>query len=698
MDLNRKKFTLEWAGRELSFETSILAEQAASSVLAKWGDTVVLVTVVMGDKDRSIDYFPLTVDYEEKFYAAGKIIGSRFVRREMRASEEAILSGRLIDRSLRPLFDHRIRRDVQIIVTILAIDEESDPDVLALNAASLALATSQIPWGGPVGGVRVARIGDTIIVNPTNTQLKNVDLRFETFVAGPLNKIGMIELSGQEATEGDVLEGFKEATREIDAMIQFQSRIIKEIGKKKVDVARKEPSEELVKKVKNFIASRLEGVIYTKNKMDREAAFSELKEALHVHIKEDIEIKDGEMAEVILDKEIDELLHKKVLEESKRPDGRALDEIRPLHAETGLFKRTHGSALFVRGNTQALAVTTIAPPGAEQLIETMEVTGKRRFMLHYNFPPYSVGEVGALRGPGRREIGHGALAEKALRPLIPSSDVFPYTVRVVSEILSSNGSSSMASVCAGTLSLMDAGVPIKRPAAGIAMGIVVGSKGEYKVLTDIQGPEDHHGDMDFKVAGTKEGVTAIQMDVKMDGLNVEMLSHALEDAKKARLRILDVMTETLPAPRAHISPFAPTIFALDIDPLKIGEVIGPGGRVINQIIKDTGVTSIDIEQTGKVFVSASDKGAAEKAVGIIRVIVREFNIGEIVEGTISKILEFGAILDLGGGKDGMIHISEASKEYVKDINKVFKIGDTVRAKIIRLEPNGRIGLSVKAID
>ena len=397
------------------------------------------------------------------------------------------------------------------------------------------------------------------------------------------------------------------------------------------------------------------------------------------------------------DEEINDLLHRKVLGEDARPDGRKLDELRDLHAETGLFKRTHGSALFIRGNTQSLAIVTLAPPGSEQLVETMEEITKRRFMLHYNFPKYSVGETGASRGPGRREIGHGALAEKALKNLIPTAEEFPYTIRVVSEILSSNGSSSMASVCAGSLSMMDAGIPLKKPAAGIAMGLIMDDK-KFKVLTDIQGPEDHHGDMDLKVAGTDMGVTAMQMDVKITGLTLEMLESALAQARKARLEILSVMNKTLAKPKPELSAFAPRVFSLDIDPLKIGEVIGPGGKMINQIIKDTGVLSIDIEQTGKVFVAAASKEAGEKALGIIQIITKEFRVGEIVEGEISKIMDFGAILDLGGGKDGMIHVSELSKEFVKDVTKVVKLGDKVKAKIIRLEPNGRIGLSIKAMN
>ena len=699
MNLQRKKFSHNLGGRELTIETSILAEQATSSVLAKLGDTVVLVTVVLGKEDRKIDYFPLTVDFEEKFYAAGKIIGSRFIRREGRPSEDAILSGRLIDRALRPLFDHRLRRDVQVVVTILSIDEENDPDLVALNAASIALAISPIPWNGPVAGLRIAKIGKNLISAPKNSEVKDPNLVFETFVSGPRGRISMIELSGKEASEKEIMEGFVLAEKEIEKILDFEEKIIKEIGKPKFSLELSEPNPNLVAKIKEYLSSKLERAIYVKDKTERNEGMEKLKDNLYEYLNSPAggKLEDLELVDFIVDEEINQLLHRKVLEEESRPDGRKLDELRELYAETSLFKRTHGSALFIRGNTQSLAVVTLAPPGSEQLVETIEATTKRRFMLHYNFPQYSVGEVGTSRGPGRREIGHGALAEKALKNLIPSQEEFPYTIRVVSEILSSNGSSSMASVCAGSLSMMDAGVPLKKPAAGIAMGLIMDEK-KFKVLTDIQGPEDHHGDMDLKVAGTDMGVTAMQMDVKITGLTLEILESALAQAKKARLEILSIMNKTLAKPKPELSPYAPSVFSLDINPAKIGEVIGPGGKVINQIIKDTGVISIDIEQTGKVFIAATSKEAGEKAMGVIQMITKEFRVGEIVEGVISKIMDFGAILDLGGGKDGMIHVSELSKDYVKEVTSVVRLGDRLRAKIIKLEPNGRIGLSIKALN
>lgn len=677
-------------------EISDLAGQASAAVIGRYGDTAVLVTAVMGDKDVDKDYFPLVVDYEERFYAAGKILGSRFVRREGRPSEEAILSGRLIDRTIRPLFDHRLRREVQVVVTILEVDEENDPDFIALLTASTALAISEIPWNGPVAGLKLL----TGLINPTNSQIREnwpKDGAFQAFVAGTKDRINMIELEGIDTEEKEVAKSFAEAQKEIAHLVDWQNKIVQEIGKPKTTIHLAEPDESLVKVVKSFLAGKLEEAMFAKKKQDREAKMSELRELLKGHLLSGkYDEKAITAAEHILENETDELVHKKILESDERVDGRKLDEVRDLHAEVGLLKRTHGSALFVRGTTQALAVTTIAPPGSEQLIESMEFSGKRRFMLHYNFPPYSTGEVGRVGNPGRREIGHGALAEKAVRNLIPSQDEFPYTIRVVSEILSSNGSSSQATICGTSLSLMDAGVPIKKAVAGIAMGLMVGKNGEYKVLTDIQGPEDHYGDMDFKVAGSADGVRAIQMDVKIDGLTNQMLIDALAQAKKARLEILKVMNKTLSEARKETSAHAPKVLTLTINPEKIGEVIGPGGKVINGIIAKTGALTIDIEQSGKVFVAGPNKEIAEAAFKEVEAIVKEYKVGDIVEGPIVKILDFGAIVEFGPGRDGMIHVSELKQGYVKKVEDVVKLGDFVRAKVVRVE-DGRIGLSLKGL-
>ena len=695
--LNRKQYSIDVAGRPLELEISELAGRANAAVLARYGDTAILVTAVMGVKDRDTDFFPLTVDYEEKFYAVGKILGSRFVRREGRPSDEATLSGRLIDRTIRPLFDHRMRRDVHVAVTVLAYDEENDPDFPALIGASTALAISDIPWSGPVAGVKVAKINSDIAINPKIGELKKSEAKLEAFVSGLKNKINMLELSGDEAEHGEIIDAFKASQKEIKKLIEFQTKIAEEIGKEKTDVYLVEPDHETKKAVKEFLADKLEDVIYAPKDHEQHSKINTLKHEL-IDLLNGREFSEKQLQAVdeLFEEEINELLHKKILEEEARPDGRKLDEVRALTAEAGLFKRTHGSALFIRGNTQALAMTTLGPPGAAQLVETMETTDNRRFMLHYNFPKYSVGETGSFRGPGRRDIGHGALAEKALRPLIPAQEKFPYTIRVVSEILSSNGSSSMATVCASSLSLMDAGVPLKKPAAGIAMGLILGEQ-KYKILTDIQGPEDHHGDMDFKAAGTADGVTAIQMDVKIEGVTIEMLEKVLEQAKKARLHILQTVNAVLASPRPELSPYAPKILTLNIDPKKIGEVIGPGGKIINGIVADTGVASIDIEEDGMVFVSGTDMSACEKAVEIIKSIVKEYRVGDIVEGTVSRIMDFGAIVDIGLNKDGMIHVSELKNGFVKNVSDVLKLGQSVRAKIIRME-DGKLSLSIKALD
>ncbi len=694
--LNEKEFSIDIAGKPLSLKVSRIAEQANSAVLGQYGDTVVLVTATMGKKDRETDYFPLVVDYEEKFYAAGKIIGSRFIRREGRPSEEAILSGRMIDRILRPFFNSRMRRDVQIVITILSYDEENDPDFVALLSASVALAISDIPWSGPVAGVRLAKMkGGNLMVNPTKTEINGGEFLFESFVAGNESKINMIELAANEVSEKEVISSFETAQEEIKKLIKFQKEIVSKIGKTKSEVLLVEPDPNLKHKVQEFLKTKLENAVYVTGKAEQNDSLRLLKEDLKEYLVSEGLIPDG--IDSIIEEEIDELIHKNVLEKDLRPDGRKLDQVRQLLGQVSLFKRLHGSALFFRGSTQSLAVTTLAAPGQEQMIETMEVSGKRRFMLHYNFPPYSVGEIGRMGAPGRREIGHGALAEKSIRSIIPSKEEFPYTIRVVSEILSSNGSSSMATVCATVLSLMDAGVPIKKPVAGIAMGIITGDEGKHKVLTDIQGPEDHYGDMDCKVAGTTDGITAMQMDVKIEGITADILKEVLAQAKKARLEILEFMKTVIDKPREKLSEFAPIILTIDINPERIGEVIGPGGKMINMIIKNTGVTTIDIEQTGKVFVSATTPEQAQSAIQFIKSLTKEFEIGEIIEGKIIKLLEFGAIVDLGGGNDGMVHISEVKSGFVKDINEVLKLGDTVKAKVIKVE-EGKIGLSIKALN
>lgn len=708
MPLAKKQFTLDFHGRTLTAEVSRLAEQANAAVIVKYGETAVLATAVMSQEDADTDYLPLKVDYEERFYAAGKILGSRFVRREGKASEDAVLTGRLVDRTIRPLFDGRLRREIQVVVTILSLDKENDPDFLSVIAASLALSISDIPWDGPVSGVRISKNSAGFAVNPPASEEKIATGNFTAFASGGHGQINMIELAGNEALEEDVLKGFQMAGEEIIKLNDFQKKIVSEIGKPKTEVRLSEPSPELKQAVDEFLATRLEAAIYpgtgggATDKVERGNRKTVLKEELAAFLegkfKDAPEKPNPAAVEHLFEEAIDNLVHKNILESGRRPDGRKLDELRALDGEVGLFPRTHGSALFMRGNTQALAVATLAPPGQEQLVETMESQKNLRFLLHYNFPPYSVGEIGPFRGPGRREIGHGALAYKAVEPLMPSQEEFPYTIRVVAEILSSNGSSSMATVSASVLSLMDAGVPIKNTAAGIAMGLMSDEKGNYKILTDIQGPEDHYGDMDFKVAGTRQGVNAVQLDVKVRGLTNEMIEGTLAQAKQARLQILDFMKTVLDAPRPKISVYAPVIIRWKIDPDKIGMVIGSGGKTINGLVKAYALTAIDIEEDGSVFISADAQDKAESALVEIKSLTREYKPGEIVEGKVVKILDFGAIVDLGGGKDGMVHISELKNGFVKTVNEVLKLGDFVRAKVIRVDADGHIGLSLKQME
>jgi len=694
MDLKKKQFQMEYAGQPLTLEVSRMAEQASAAVLGSYGDTTVLATVVMDKKDKDSSYFPLTVDFEERFYAVGKMLGSRFMRREGKASEEAVLSGRIIDRTIRPLFDHRIRRGVQVVVTVLSLDEDEDLDFICLLTASTALSISDIPWKGPVAGVKVVRKNGALLINPKNTAV-GTEFDFQAFASGPKDHINMLEVEGLEAKEEQIFEGFQLAQKEINGLIEFQEKIVKEIGKPKQIVKLAELDPALKEKVTAFLAGKLEAVIYTS---DAKAHEGKLQIELVDHLRaEGVDEKSLIAAGFAMQDIVSEFVHDEAIKKGKRPDGRAITEVRELHGEVALLKRTHGSALFIRGTTQSLAVATIAPPGMEQLIDTMTFSGKKRFLLHYNFPQYSVGETGPFRGPGRREIGHGALAEKALRNMLPTKEQFPYTIRVVSEILSSNGSSSMATVCGATLAMMDAGIPLKKPVAGIAMGLMVDDNDNYKVLTDLQGFEDHYGDMDFKVAGTRDGVTAIQLDVKVKGLTMAMIKTTLDQAKVARFHILDVMDTVLPAPRKELSPLAPLIMTIKIDPSQIGMVIGAGGKVINGIIEETGCLSIDIDDDGLVFVSGKDRATTQAAYDQVCAIVKEYKVGDVVTGPVIKVLEFGAIVQIDGGHDGMIHVSELKDGFVKKVEDVVKMGDVVTAKVVKVDPSGKIGLSLKAM-
>ncbi len=699
--MQTKKYKIEIGGKELAVEIGKLAEQANGSVTVRYGDTVVLVTCVIGNKPRQgVNYLPLMVDYEEKLYAAGKIKGSRFIKREGRPTDEAVLTGRLIDRAIRPLFNPKIRKDIQVVVTVLSFDGENDPAVPGLVGASIALSISNIPWNGPIGGISIGQVGKEWIINPINGNSEESILKF--IVTGSKEKINMIEGSANEAPEKTVVQALKLAKEQIEKLVDFQEEIIKEFQPKKLEIEILEPEPNLIKEVEGFIGDKLEKALYQSKKTERMDDVNALKENLGYFIEgkyEGDEEKTGQAFDIFEEK-IDEMVHKNILEKEKRPDGRKLDEVRKISCEVGFLPRTHGSGLFNRGQTQALSVVTLGPPGAEQLLDEMELEGKKRFMHHYNFPPFSVGEVKPMRGPGRRDIGHGALAERALIPLIPSREEFPYTIRIVSEILSSNGSSSMASVCGSTLALLDAGISIKGNAAGIAMGLMLGDNGppaggNYKILTDIQGPEDHHGDMDFKIAGTRNGITSFQMDVKVEGLSLKILEDTLIQAKKAREEILNQMEATIKMPRSDLSPYAPRVYTLQIKPDQIGSVIGPGGKIINKIIDETGA-SIDIEDDGSVFVSSDKAEGAKKAIDWIKSLTRELKAGEIFQGKVVKVTDFGAFIELMPGQDGLLHISELSPKgkEVKKAEDLIHQGDTVTVRIKNIDDLGRINLSL----
>ncbi len=701
------KFELKLGGKDLIVEIKNLAEQANGSVLARYGDTEVLSTAVMSRYPKEDQgFFPLTVEYEERYYAAGKIRGPRYIKRESRPSDEAICNARLIDRAIRPLFPNELSLEVQVVITCLSWDGQNDPDALGLTAASLALLISDIPWSGPVSAVRVGKINGEFILNPSyeEREKSQIDLIFAATEKNGEVLINMLEGGFEEVEEEIILKALDFAKPYLKNLIDFQSEISKKIGKEKLTLDTSVDLE-LEKEVKGFLENRLEKALFKPIKQTRLDELNALKEELIGFIKDKYQGAEKiSLSQKFFEKEIDKLVHEKALKEEKRPDGRKLDQIRELSCEAGLLPRTHGSGLFCRGQTKALSILTLGAPGDQQILEGMEIVGKKHFMHHYNFPPYSVGEVRPMRGPGRRDIGHGMLAEKALFPLIPSFEQFPYTIRIVSEILSSNGSTSMASISSSSLALMDAGVPIKSPAAGIALGLMMeegpasakASAGKkYKILTDIQGPEDHHGDMDFKVAGTRKGITAIQMDVKIEGVTDKIIKETLSQGKKARLQILDEIEKVLPKSRPELSPWAPRILILQINPEKIREVIGPGGKVINEIIAECGV-SIDIEDSGRVFVTAEKEEAAKKAVSWIENITREVKVGEVFQGKVKRILDFGAFVEILPGQEGLVHISQLAPYRVGRVEDVVKVGDIIPVKVISIDEQGRINLSLKA--
>lgn len=691
-------FQIEVGGRELKVEIRNLAEQANADVLVRYGETLILATAVMSKEEKEgLSFFPLTVDYEERYYAAGKIRGARYIRREGRPSDEAICNARLIDRSIRPRFPKNLNREIQIVITVLSWDGQNDPDILGLIAASIALSISDIPWTGPIGAVRIGQKNNQLLLNPTYEERGQSPI--DLILAGGKSRkeflINMIEGSLEEIEEDLVLKSFDLAKVDLEKLVNFQEEIREKIGKAKISFSPPAPDLKLEKEVRSFLGNKLERALFQEKKTERIEEVNKLKKELSLVVEE--KYSDQEKIRYTSDffeKEVEGLIHENILQKGKRPDGRKPEEIREIKIEVGILPRTHGSALFCRGQTKSLSILTLGAPGDQQLLEGMEIVGKKRFMHHYNFPPYSVGEIRPMRGPARRDIGHGMLVEKSLLPLIPSFEEFPYTMRIVSEILSSNGSTSMASVCSSSLALMDAGVPIERPAAGIALGLVTNNKGDYKILTDIQGPEDFHGDMDFKVAGTKKGMTAIQMDVKIEGITEKIFKESLGQAKRARLEILKKIEQVLPEPRPELPPFAPRILTLQINPEKIREVVGPGGKTINEIIADTGV-AIDIQPTGLIFVTSESEESAKKATSWIKNITREAKVGEAFQGKVKKIVDFGAFVEILPGQEGLIHVSHFRSLRGKRLGEILKVGEILPVKVINVDEQGKISLTLK---
>jgi len=702
LGLEEKSYSVDFSGRELKLETGKLALLAQGSIKATCGGTVVLATAVVSDEAREgVDFFPLLVDYEERLYAAGKISGSRFIKREGRPSDAAILACRMIDRPIRPLFPKNFRNDVQVIITVLSYDGENDPDILGMIAASAALMQTKAPFAGPIGAIKIGLIDGELIANPTINQLEKSELNLT--IAATKDKVMMVEAEASEIPEEKIIEAIALAKRSILPLIEIQEKIkaehrVEDSGVELID------DQSIHGEVSKIVGDKLKAAVRELDKIKREENLKEFE-------MEVLKTLEGNYKQVELKGAFTKLVEKEIreaiLEDEHRPDGRGIEEVRPIDIEVSVLPRVHGSGLFTRGQTQALTVATLASPGMEQFIDTMEAETTKRFMHHYNFPPFSTGEVSPMRGVSRRAVGHGYLAEKALARMIPSTEEFPYTIRLVTEILTSNGSSSMAATCGSTLALMDAGVPIKKPVAGIAMGLVTDKKDDskFKVLTDLQGLEDFAGDMDFKIAGTRDGITAIQMDTKIYGLSDAIIAQTFKQAKVGRMEILDAMAEIISKPN-ELSPLAPIIKAIKINPEKIGELIGPGGKNIRKIIEDCGgkeVTSIDIEDDGTVMIGSTDSEMGKKAIAIVESMTREIEIGEIIEGKVIEIKrdrmtgkQVGAIVEITPRQDGMIHISQIAPERVEDIEKYIKVGDTVKAKVVDVDrEKGRVALSTK---
>ena len=693
----KKVFSMDWGGRPLSVEVGQLAKQANGSVLVRYGDTVVLTAAVASREPKDVDFFPLTVNYEEKMYAAGKVPGG-FIKREGRPSEAATLTARLIDRPIRPMFADGFRNDVQITNIVMSVEQDCTPEMSAMLGSSLALCISDIPFNGPIAGVNVGRVNGEYILNPTVEQTALSDI--ELSVAGTKDAINMVESGAKEVKEEDMLGALMFGHEAIKELVAFQEKVVAEVGKEKMDIQLLQVSEDLEAEIMTAYKDAMVAAIQTEEKLAREVNIDAVKaEIMEVYEAkfaddEDSAKKLKEVRQITEDLEKNEV-RRLITKEKIRPDGRQVDEIRPLAGEVGLLPRVHGSGLFTRGQTQALSTVTLAPLGEHQIIDGLGTEESKRFIHHYNFPQFSVGSTGPTRGPGRREIGHGALGERAMAQVIPSEEEFPYMIRVVSEVLESNGSSSQASICGGILALMDAGVPIKAPVAGIAMGLVMDGD-DYTILTDIQGLEDHLGDMDFKVAGTEAGITALQMDIKIEGITEQILTEALTQAKKARMEILDVLTATIPEPREELSEYAPKIEMIQIKPEKIKDVIGKGGDTINGIIDETGV-KIDIDQDGNVSIASSDAAMIKRAIQIIEELTKEVEVGEVYLGKVVRVEKFGAFVNLIKGKDALVHISQLANERVNKVEDVVKVGDEVLVKVTEIDRQGRVNASRKAM-